>query len=182
LKHVPTATFPREFESGERLPVGVGFQLWNGSFKAACEAVEEYQPCAAWLFAPGGAEEEAVDQVMKWSYELREASTGIDIWLQVGTLKESNWVVKGYLDPDVLVVQGAEAGGHGRANDGMGIMSLFPEVADLVRNPHISLITAGGIADGRGVAAALTLGADGVAMGTRFLASTESPRQQRLPG
>jgi nitronate monooxygenase len=56
----------------------------------------------------------------------------------------------------------------------MGLMALFPEIADRLRDSGITLIAAGGIADGRGVAAALALGAQGVALGTRFLASTEA--------
>ncbi|KNB09908.1 hypothetical protein FOXG_10337 [Fusarium oxysporum f. sp. lycopersici 4287] len=53
-------------------------------------------------------------------------------------------------------------------------MTLFPEIADHVRESGMSLFAAGGIADGRGVAAALSLGATGIVMGTRFLAATET--------
>jgi len=170
LKDVPDSTFQDAYQSGKRLPVGVGFQLWNGDLSSASKAVEEYHPCAAWLFAPRHGQEE-LDQ---WTARLREVSPDIHIWIQVGTLKESIEAAKSDRRPDVLVIQGAEAGGHGRATDGMGIMTLFPEVADGVRGSGVSLIAAGGIADGRGVAAAFALGAQGVAMGTRFLASTEA--------
>ena len=71
---------------------------------------------------------------------------------------------------DMLVAQGAEAGGHGVTR---GTMALVPEVIDAV-GPGIPVIAAGGIADGRGVAAALMLGAAGVMMGTRFYATTEA--------
>jgi nitronate monooxygenase len=78
---------------------------------------------------------------------------------------------------DVIVASGFEAGGH-RASflrsaeaSLMGTFSLVPQVADAVRVP---VVAAGGIADGRGIAAALTLGADGVQIGTAFLACDES--------
>ncbi|RMZ71542.1 Aldolase-type TIM barrel [Pyrenophora seminiperda CCB06] len=156
--------------AGKRLPVGVGFQLWNGDLDSAAKAVEEHQPCAVWLFAPRHGQEE----LDVWTARLRQVSPGINIWIQIGTLKESVEAAKSAHRPDVLVIQGAEAGGHGRATDGMGLMALFPEVADQVGDSGILLIAAGGIADSRGLVAALALGANGVAMGTRFLASTEA--------
>ena len=163
-------SLPASLQPEQKLPVGVGFQLWNGDLKSAAQAVEEHHPCAAWLFAPRQGQEE----LDEWTACLREASPGIHIWHQIGTLQESIEAVKSEHRPDVLVIQGAEAGGHGRATDGMGLMALFPEIADQVRGSGMLLVAAGGIADGRGIAAALALGADGVAMGTRFLASTEA--------
>ena len=71
---------------------------------------------------------------------------------------------------EVIVAQGSEAGGHGAAR---GTMTLVPEVVDLVGERAI-VLAAGGIADGRGLAAALMLGAEGVVMGTRFWASEEA--------
>ena len=69
---------------------------------------------------------------------------------------------------DAVVAEGAEAGGHiGSTNT----MSLVPQVVDAV---NIPVIAAGGIADGRGMAAAFMLGAEGVQMGTRFVAAEES--------
>jgi len=171
LRNTSLTAFPTAFSvGGERLPVGVGFQLWNGNLKAATKAVKDYHPCAAWLFAPRNGQGE----LDEWAATLREASPGIHIWHQVGTVQESVEAAKSPHPPDVLVVQGAEAGGHGRATDGLGLMALFPEVADSVRDANMALVAAGGIADGRGIAAALALGAHGVAMGTRFLASSEA--------
>ena len=74
---------------------------------------------------------------------------------------------------DVVVAQGAEAGGHGGLR---GTLTLVPEVADFLatRAPETLLLAAGGIADGRGLAAALVLGADGVLVGTRLWASNEA--------
>lgn len=79
---------------------------------------------------------------------------------------------------DVVVAQGAEAGGHGALR---GSLSFVPEVADFVstRAPGTLLLAAGGIADGRGLAAALMLGADGVLVGTRLWASNEALVRER---
>jgi nitronate monooxygenase len=80
---------------------------------------------------------------------------------------------------DAVVAQGAEAGGH-RAHfvkpaspesGAIGTLALIPQVVDAVRIP---VIAAGGIADGRGVVAALALGARGALIGTRFVATRES--------
>src|SRR5271166_7213280 len=75
---------------------------------------------------------------------------------------------------ELLVAQGAEAGGHGVAR---GTMTLVPAVVDAV-GPELPVVAAGGIADGRGLAAALMLGASGVLMGTRFFASEEAAGAQ----
>jgi nitronate monooxygenase len=71
---------------------------------------------------------------------------------------------------DIIVAQGAEAGGHGVSR---GTLGLVPAVVDAVP-ADIPVVAAGGIADGRGLAAALALGAAGVLMGTRFYASEEA--------
>ena len=71
---------------------------------------------------------------------------------------------------DLIVAQGSEAGGFGQR---VSALPLVPQVVDAVTPTPV--LAAGGIADGRGVAAALILGADGVVMGTRFLASKEAP-------
>ncbi|KAM5354021.1 hypothetical protein ACJ41O_000671 [Fusarium nematophilum] len=167
LNKAPPSSFPSSLSS---LPVGVGFQLWNGDINSAAQAVKDHRPCVAWLFAPRRGQQE----LDEWTIRLREASPGIQIWTQIGTVQESVDAASSPHRPDALVVQGAEAGGHGRATDGLGIMALFPEIADRVRGSGMALLAAGGIADGRGVAAALALGAAGAAMGTRFLAATEA--------
>ena len=72
---------------------------------------------------------------------------------------------------DGVIAVGAEGGGHvGR--DEIATLVLIPQVVDAVRIP---VVAAGGIGDGRGLVAALALGAEGVQMGTRFLATQESP-------
>ncbi|KZF18833.1 inosine monophosphate dehydrogenase [Xylona heveae TC161] len=144
------------------LPVGI-----------AVSAIRQFKPCAAWLYAP----REGQKEYDLWSTKIRKASPHTQIWIQIGTLAEAVQLVRegpAEQRPDIIVVQGAEAGGHGRAKDGMGLMTLFPEVADALAHSEIPLFAAGGITDGRGAAAALCLGASGIVMGTRFLASTEA--------
>jgi len=72
-----------------------------------------------------------------------------------------------------VVVQGSEAGGHGASRS---TFPFVPEAADYLKehSPETLLLAAGGIADGRGLAAALMLGADGVVVGTRLWASAEA--------
>ncbi|MEW6759123.1 MAG: nitronate monooxygenase [Acidobacteriota bacterium] len=73
---------------------------------------------------------------------------------------------------DAVLVTGNEAAAHG---SGVSSMVLIPRVADAVKVP---IVAAGGFADGRGLAAALVLGADGVAMGTRLMNTKESPAHE----
>ncbi len=92
---------------------------------------------------------------------------GIKVIALVGNTKNARRVAQGGVD--IIVAQGTEAGGHtGR----VGTMALVPQVVDAVA--PIPVVAAGGIADGRGVAAALALGAEGVWCGTVFLATYEA--------
>ena len=89
------------------------------------------------------------------------------LWIQqVVDRREAEQAVEA--GADVIIAQGGEAGGHCGS---VSTMVLVPQVVDLAGD--IPVVAAGGIADGRGLAAALALGAQGVSMGTRFLASTE---------
>lgn len=76
---------------------------------------------------------------------------------------------------DIVVAEGCEAGGHGGYR---GLFTLVPEAADYLEkhSPDTVLVAAGGVGDGRGLAAALMLGADGVLVGTRFVACESSKR------
>jgi nitronate monooxygenase len=80
---------------------------------------------------------------------------------------------------DAIVARGTEAGGHGATRS---TLPFVPEVADYLakRAPKTLLLAAGGIADGRGLAAALMLGADGVLVGTRFWAAAEALTPQAM--
>ena len=88
--------------------------------------------------------------------------------LQVTDVEEARQAVD--LGADVIVAQGAEAGGHG-ARRGRSTLPFVPVVVDLAAPTPV--LAAGGIADGRGVAAALALGAAGALIGTRFQATAE---------
>jgi NAD(P)H-dependent flavin oxidoreductase YrpB (nitropropane dioxygenase family) len=85
----------------------------------------------------------------------------------VGALKHALKAIQ--LGADAVVVQGGEGGGHTGA---IASSILLPQVLDAVNVP---VVAAGGFRDGRGLAAALAYGADGIAMGTRFLLTKESP-------
>jgi enoyl-[acyl-carrier protein] reductase II len=101
-----------------------------------------------------------------WIARLREA--GARIWIQIGSIAEASAAIAQGVDG--LVVQGSEAGGHNRSS--AGLLSLLPAVCDIAGDRLV--IASGGIADGRTAAAALALGADGVWVGTRLLASHEA--------
>jgi nitronate monooxygenase len=75
---------------------------------------------------------------------------------------------------DILVAQGTEAGGHGASRT---TIDIVPAIVDLAAG-HVPVVAAGGIADGRGLAAMISLGAAGVLLGTRFYASQESDGAQ----
>jgi NAD(P)H-dependent flavin oxidoreductase YrpB (nitropropane dioxygenase family) len=98
----------------------------------------------------------------------RLKQAGIKVWMQIGAVAEAEQAVA--LGADALVVQGAEAGGHNRAE--ASTMTLFPRIRR--RFPDLPLLAAGGIVDGATMAAALVLGADAVWCGSRFLASLEA--------
>ncbi len=97
----------------------------------------------------------------------RLKSAGVVCMPTVGAAKHAAKAVE--LGADVVTVQGGEGGGH---TGGTPTTLLLPQVLDSVRVP---VVAAGGFFDGRGLAAALAYGAAGVAMGTRFLMSSESP-------
>jgi nitronate monooxygenase len=93
-------------------------------------------------------------------------AAGAKLFAQVQTLKQA--IRAAEAGADVIIAQGGEAGGHAGA---LGTFALLPAVVDAVA--PIPVVAAGGIADGRGLAAALLLGAQGAWMGTRFVASIE---------
>jgi nitronate monooxygenase len=98
-------------------------------------------------------------------------ASGAKLICQVQTLAHAREAVRA--GADIVVAQGAEAGGHGALR---ATMTLVPEIADYLAAaaPQTLLLAAGGIADGRGLAASLMLGADGVLAGSRFWASAEA--------
>jgi NAD(P)H-dependent flavin oxidoreductase YrpB (nitropropane dioxygenase family) len=98
----------------------------------------------------------------------RAKAGGAIVMQTVGSAKEAQAAVR--YGVDVIVAQGWEAGGHVWGT--VATMALVPAVVDAVT--PVPVIAAGGIADGRGLAAALALGASGAWIGTRFLASSEA--------
>jgi enoyl-[acyl-carrier protein] reductase II len=93
-------------------------------------------------------------------------NAGLKVMNVAGTVKHARHAEQGGLD--AVVAQGTEAGGHTGRVAGM---ALIPQVCDAVKIP---VVAAGSIVDGRGLAAALALGAEGVWIGTRFIASAEA--------
>jgi nitronate monooxygenase len=99
---------------------------------------------------------------------------GVRIMIMVANVEDARAAARA--GADFIVAQGAEAGGHRstwrpNAPASVGTFALVPEIVDAVDVP---VIAAGGIADGRGLVAARALGADGVLLGTRFVATRES--------
>jgi enoyl-[acyl-carrier protein] reductase II len=99
----------------------------------------------------------------------RAHAAGAKVVHQVHTVEQARRAAE--LGVDAIIAQGSEAGGQGMAL-GVGAMALIPQVVDAV--VPIPVLAAGGVADGRGLAAALVLGAQGANVGTRFLASEEA--------
>jgi nitronate monooxygenase len=155
------AWLEEQFGAAGNQSVGCGFITW--SLRKAphlLEAVLERKPRAVFL---------SFDDPEPFASRIRAA--GIPLICQVQTIKDAARALE--VGADVVVAQGAEAGGHGERRS---TLTLVPEVADLIaaRSPGTLLCGAGGIADGRGLAAVLMLGADGAVIGSRFWASSEA--------
>jgi nitronate monooxygenase len=142
---------------GTSKPWGVGFQSWAVD-AGTVERALGHHPSAVML---------SFGDPRPFAGLIRQAGTALII--QVTDLDEAREAVD--LGADVIVAQGTEAGGHGGAR-GWSALPFVPVVVDLVA--PVPVLAAGGIADGRGVAAALALGAAGALIGTRFQATAES--------
>jgi nitronate monooxygenase len=132
---------------------------------AMCELVEELKP-----------------EIVSFHFGLPEQGllarvkgAGAKVMSSATTVREAIWLEE--QGADVIIAQGAEAGGHrgmfltGNIAEQPGTFALVPQVVDAVKVP---VVAAGGIADGRGVAAAFALGAAGVQIGTAYLRCPES--------
>jgi nitronate monooxygenase len=133
--------------------------------EAACAAVEELRPQAV-SFHYGLPPKPLLDRVK---------ATGAIVMSSATTVAEARWLDQRGVD--AIIAQGFEAGGHsGRflgsdPAEAIGLFSLLPQIVDAVSVP---VIAAGGIADGRGIAAAFALGASAVQIGTAYLLTPES--------
>jgi nitronate monooxygenase len=138
-----------------RKPWGVGFITWSVD-RSVVELALEYRPDAVML---------SFGDPTPYASLIRSA--GSKLICQVQDLQGARIVHEA--GANLIVAQGSEAGGHGASR---GTLALVPAVVDAVAPTPV--LAAGGIADGRGLAAGLMLGADGALLGTRFYASAEA--------
>jgi nitronate monooxygenase len=149
----------REFKLAGNQRVGVGFITWGLAQRPELlEVALDHHP-AAFMLSFGDAA----------PFLPRVKRAGIPAICQIQTLEQARTVLA--QGADIVIAQGAEGGGHGSRR---GTFPLVPAVVDAAAGTGALVVAAGGIADGRGLAAALMLGASGVLMGTRFHAATES--------
>lgn len=132
--------------------------VWNPDYvRAQFDAAVTAEGVAALCSGVGTSE---------WAVQRIHDAGKISISL-VGNVRQAKRVAK--MGVDIIIAQGTEAGGH---TGSIGTLALVPQVVDAVS--PLPVVAAGGIGDGRGVAAAFSLGAKGVWIGTTFLASEES--------
>jgi nitronate monooxygenase len=151
----------REFTAAGNRPVGCGFITWALAERpASLDLALSYHPAAIML---------SFGDAAPFLPKIKKA--GALAICQVQHLAQAGTVLME--GADIIVAQGTEAGGHG---GGRSTLPLVPAVVDMVANSgrNVPVVAAGGITDGRGLAAALMLGADGVLMGTRFYVASES--------
>ena len=151
----------RELKAAGNQRVGCGFITWALARRpAALDVALSHRPAAVML---------SFGDAAPFLPPIKAA--GAMAICQVQTLAGAREVLAA--GTDIIVAQGTEAGGHG---GGRSTLPLVPAVADLVAasGRDVPVVAAGGIADGRGLAAALMLGADGVLMGTRFYVAEEA--------
>ena len=154
----------KELTEAGNTRVGVGFILWAlEKNPQALDVALDAKPAAVMLSFGDPT-----------PFTARIKSAGCKIICQVQTLLQAKQAAAA--GADIIIAQGRDAGGHSGTT--RGTMGLVPAVVDAVA--PIPVAAAGGIADGRGLAAALALGAAGVSMGTRFTASRESLWDQRM--
>ena len=148
----------REFRAAGNARVGVGYITWSlAQFSELLDQALDRKPAA--FFISFGDE-------MQFARKIKAAGTLLICQVQdvEGARRAAG------AGADIIVAQGTEAGGHGAQT--RATLALVPAVVDAVH--PIPVLAAGGIADGRGLAAALMLGASGALVGTRFWATPEA--------
>lgn len=152
----------REFECADDARVGCGFITWSLARRPEVLDVALQRHPAAVMLSFGDPGD--------FADRIKEA--GVLLICQVQTPEQARRAIE--VQADIVVAQGAEAGGHGMT--ARSTITLVPQIVDLVteQSPGTLVLAAGGVGDGRGMAAGLALGADGVVVGTRFWASTEA--------
>lgn len=151
----------REFAAAGNHRVGCGFITWSLAKRPhLLDAALAHRPAAVML---------SFGDPRPFAAAIKAA--GARLICQVQSLAHLEEALT--VGADIIVAQGTEAGGHGASR---ATLPLVPQLADIVarRAPDALVVAAGGIADGRGLAAALMLGAEGVLIGTRFYASAEA--------
>mmetsp|Transcript_13671 Transcript_13671/g.27221 ORF Transcript_13671/g.27221 Transcript_13671/m.27221 type:complete len:356 (-) Transcript_13671:45-1112(-) len=146
----------------------IGFSsMKGGDLSKISDALDEHKPKICQFFAPS---------IVDGGSNVKLAqSKGALVFAQVGSVKEANEALDAGVDG--IIAQGREAGGHGlRTELGSGTLPLAARVVELARSnaKDVVVLAAGGIVDGRGLAAALSLGCDGAVLGTRLWASQEA--------
>jgi nitronate monooxygenase len=150
-----------QFSAAGSARVGCGFITWSMATRPeVLDQVLAKRPAALML---------SFGEVQPHASRIK--ARGVPLICQVQGMKYLREAVDA--GADIVVAEGCEAGGH---SGHRGLFTLVPEAADYLarRSPDTVLVAAGGVGDGRGLAAALMLGADGVLVGTRFVASMES--------
>jgi nitronate monooxygenase len=120
------------------------------------QLVSEFRPVVVWLFAYTHRSQHTE---LIQALQTAGRAWGLKVIVQVGTVESAKEAIED--GADILSVQGSDAGGH-QFKQGASLMTLLPEVSDMLKREYpernIPLLAAGGIMDGRGVAAALMLG------------------------
>eukprot|EP00563_Minutocellus_polymorphus_P000053 CAMPEP_0181039696 /NCGR_PEP_ID=MMETSP1070-20121207/10626_1 /TAXON_ID=265543 /ORGANISM="Minutocellus polymorphus, Strain NH13" /LENGTH=348 /DNA_ID=CAMNT_0023117603 /DNA_START=124 /DNA_END=1170 /DNA_ORIENTATION=- len=141
------------------------------------EFLSRHKPAAVQFFAPSVVKRESGDKSSTTNNIDLAKRYGCTVITQVGTEADAREALEA--GTDCIVAQGTEAGGHGcRSAFGSGTLSIASRLVSIVRSDekwnNIPVLAAGGIVDGRGLAAALALGCDGAVFGTRLWASKEA--------
>lgn len=153
-------------DAGAMKRLGCGFISWK---------LQENSEALDWLIANHEPAAVMLSFGDPRPFGKRITGSGAALVCQIHTLDDLPAAIEA--GANIIVAQGTEAGGHGATQDrGRGTFSFIAETADWIAEhaPDTLLLGAGGIADGRGLAAALVLGADGALMGSRFWATQES--------